>query len=62
MVPYTVPGMGKTSAETLTALLQDRLDAQFHWFVRAHLERADGALATGTARTERSAATRASKR
>jgi starvation-inducible DNA-binding protein len=35
---------------------------QFHWFVRAHLERADGSLATGTAKTERSAAKRASRK
>jgi starvation-inducible DNA-binding protein len=35
---------------------------QFHWFVRAHLERADGSLTTGNAKTERSAAKRASKR
>jgi starvation-inducible DNA-binding protein len=32
---------------------------QFHWFVRAHLENASGALTTGAARTERSAARRA---
>jgi starvation-inducible DNA-binding protein len=32
---------------------------QFHWFVRAHLENASGALATGGARTEKSAARRA---
>jgi starvation-inducible DNA-binding protein len=35
---------------------------QFHWFVRAHLEKADGSLTTGSAKTERSAAKRASKR
>jgi starvation-inducible DNA-binding protein len=35
---------------------------QFHWFVRAHLEKADGSLATGNARTERGAAERASRR
>jgi len=29
---------------------------QFHWFIRAHLERSDGSLATGNAKTERSAA------
>jgi starvation-inducible DNA-binding protein len=39
----------------------DQLE-QFHWFVRAHLERADGSLRTGSAKTERSAAKRASKR
>jgi starvation-inducible DNA-binding protein len=33
---------------------------QFHWFVRAHLERADGTLTTGNARTERSAARKGS--
>ena len=32
---------------------------QFHWFVRAHLENADGSLRTAGARTERSAARRA---
>jgi starvation-inducible DNA-binding protein len=35
---------------------------QFHWFVRAHLERADGSLKTKGVKTERSAAKRASKR
>jgi starvation-inducible DNA-binding protein len=35
---------------------------QAHWFVRAHLESADGTLATGEARTERAAAKRASKK
>jgi len=34
---------------------------QFHWFVRAHLERADGTLKTASARTERSAARSARK-
>ena len=29
---------------------------QFHWFVRAHLEKADGSLATRGARTEKGAA------
>jgi starvation-inducible DNA-binding protein len=33
---------------------------QFHWFVRAHLERSDGSLTTGNARTERGAARKAS--
>lgn len=32
---------------------------QFHWFVRAHLENAGGALSTAKARTEKSAARRA---
>jgi starvation-inducible DNA-binding protein len=32
---------------------------QFHWFVRAHLEKPDGSLRTANARTERSAAKRA---
>ena len=32
---------------------------QYHWFVRAHLENAAGALATGGANTERRAASRA---
>lgn len=35
---------------------------QFHWFVRAHLERTDGSLKTKGVKTERSAAKRASKR
>ena len=35
---------------------------QFHWFVRAHLEAPDGSLNTGTAKTEKTAAKRASKR
>jgi len=35
---------------------------QFHWFVRAHLEAPDGSLTTGTAKTEKTAAKRASKR
>jgi starvation-inducible DNA-binding protein len=32
---------------------------QFHWFVRAHLESADGTLSTGRAMTEQSAGRRA---
>ncbi|HSY15101.1 MAG TPA: DNA starvation/stationary phase protection protein [Jatrophihabitantaceae bacterium] len=32
---------------------------QYHWFVRAHLENASGALATGGAKTESGAAARA---
>ena len=35
---------------------------QFHWFVRAHLESADGTLATEGARTEKTAAKRGTKR
>jgi starvation-inducible DNA-binding protein len=35
---------------------------QFHWFIRAHLEHPDGSLSTKGAKTERSAAKRASKR
>jgi starvation-inducible DNA-binding protein len=34
---------------------------QFHWFVRAHLENADGALATEGAKTEKTAARRAKR-
>lgn len=34
---------------------------QFHWFVRAHLENAEGTLSTGGASTEHSAAQRAKK-
>ena len=34
---------------------------QFHWFIRAHLETADGSLSTGNARTEKTAAKRAKK-
>ena len=34
---------------------------QFHWFVRAHLENADGTLNTGGARTEKSAARKATR-
>jgi|SRR5579875_223844 len=34
---------------------------QFHWFVRAHLENPSGELSTGSARTERDAAARASR-
>jgi starvation-inducible DNA-binding protein len=35
---------------------------QFHWFVRAHLENADGSLATRGARTEKGAARQVSAR
>ncbi|MEU4216423.1 hypothetical protein [Actinoplanes sp. NPDC026623] len=31
---------------------------QFHWFVRAHLEREDGSLGTAGARDEKTAARR----
>jgi starvation-inducible DNA-binding protein len=34
---------------------------QFHWFVRAHLESADGTLSTGASRTESAAAKSAKK-
>jgi len=34
---------------------------QFHWFVRAHLESADGTLSTGSAQTEKTAGQRARK-
>jgi starvation-inducible DNA-binding protein len=54
--------------EELDLVTQDMLIGQthqleeFHWFVRAHLESPDGSLATGNARTERTAAKRASKK
>jgi starvation-inducible DNA-binding protein len=54
--------------EELDQITQDMLIAhsgqleQFHWFVRAHLEKADGSLTAGGAKTERSAAKRASRR
>jgi starvation-inducible DNA-binding protein len=41
---------------------QSGLLEQFHWFVRAHLENADGSLTTAGAKTEKSAAKRAAKR
>ena len=56
------------TTEELDQVTQDMLIAQsgqleqFHWFVRAHLESADGSLATAGARTEKSAAKRAAKR
>jgi starvation-inducible DNA-binding protein len=56
------------ATEEIDPVTQDMLIAhsgqleQFYWFVRAHLEKADGSLTTGNARTERSAAKRASKR
>jgi starvation-inducible DNA-binding protein len=56
------------TTEELDQVTQDMLIAQsgqleqFHWFVRAHLESADGSLATAGARTEKSAAKRAATR
>ena len=56
------------TTEELDLVTQDMLIGQarqleqFHWFVRAHLEAPDGSLATGDARTEKSAAKRAAKR
>jgi starvation-inducible DNA-binding protein len=56
------------ATEELDQVTQDMLIAhaaaleQFHWFVRAHLEHDDGSLKTSGAKTERSAAKRASKR
>jgi starvation-inducible DNA-binding protein len=54
-------------AEELDLVTQDMLIEQadqleqFHWFVRAHLEGADGTLSTGGASSEGSAAQRAKK-
>jgi starvation-inducible DNA-binding protein len=56
------------ATEELDPVTQDMLIGhsaqleQFHWFVRAHLEAPDGSLTTGTAKTEKTAAKRASKR
>jgi starvation-inducible DNA-binding protein len=56
------------ATEELDPITQDLLIGQsgqleqFHWFVRAHLEASDGSLSTGSARTEKTAAKRASKR
>lgn len=56
------------ATEELDPVTQDMLIAhsaqleQFHWFIRAHLEHPDGSLSTKGAKTERSAAKRASKR
>ena len=56
------------TTEELDLVTQDMLIAQarqleeFHWFVRAHLEAADGSLTTGDARTEKAAAQRAIRR
>jgi starvation-inducible DNA-binding protein len=55
------------ATEELDLVTQDMLVGQsgqleqYHWFVRAHLENADGSLTTGNARTEKTAAKRASK-
>jgi len=66
--------MKRDAAGELTGLLQHRLNAlndlaltlkqagqleQFHWFVRAPLESADGTPVTAGARTEKTAAKRA---
>jgi starvation-inducible DNA-binding protein len=40
---------------------QDRQLEQYHWFIRAHLEAADGTLSTAGASTEGSAAKRAKR-
>jgi starvation-inducible DNA-binding protein len=54
--------------EELDPVTQDMLIGQahqleqFHWFVRAHLESPDGSLTTGSARTEKAAAKRATKK
>jgi starvation-inducible DNA-binding protein len=40
-------------------IAQSAQPEQFHWFVRAHLESADGTLSTGSAVTEQSASRRA---
>jgi starvation-inducible DNA-binding protein len=54
--------------EELDKVTQDMLIGQagqleqYHWFVRAHLEAADGTLSTADARTEGAAAQRARKR
>ena len=53
------------TTEELDLVTQDLLIGQagqleqFHWFVRAHLESADGTLSTGSATTEASGARRA---
>jgi starvation-inducible DNA-binding protein len=59
---------GIDTTEKLDPVTQDMLIGQstqleqFHWFVRAHLEAPDGSLTTGTAKTEKAAASRAKKR
>jgi starvation-inducible DNA-binding protein len=56
------------TTEELDPVTQDMLIGQagqleqFHWFVRAHLEAPDGSLATGNARTEKTAAKRATSK
>ena len=56
------------TTEELDLVTQDLLIGQasqleqFHWFIRAHLEQADGTLATGNARTEQGAARKARSR
>ena len=55
------------ATEELDPVTQDMLIGhagdleQFHWFIRAHLENADGSLSTGRARTEHSAARNATR-
>jgi starvation-inducible DNA-binding protein len=56
------------TTEELDLVTQDMLIGQarqleeFHWFVRAHLEAPDGSLTTAGARTEKDAASRATKK
>ncbi len=56
------------ATEELDPVTQDMLIAQsgqleqYHWFVRAHLENSGGALTTGDAKSEKSAAKRATKK
>jgi starvation-inducible DNA-binding protein len=61
-VAERIATLGGSPCGTPGALVARRgWDDYFHWFVRAHLERPDGSLATGSARTEREAAERASR-
>jgi starvation-inducible DNA-binding protein len=59
---------GIDSTEELDLVTQDMLIGQahqleqFHWFVRAHLESADGTLSTGGAATENTGARRAARK
>ena len=59
---------GIDSTEELDLVTQDMLIGQahqleqFHWFVRAHLESADGTLTTGAAVTENTGAKRATRK
>jgi starvation-inducible DNA-binding protein len=59
---------GIDSTEELDLVTQDMLIGQahqleqFHWFVRAHLESADGTLTTGGAVTENTGAKRAARK